>query len=72
MKLFVEDYPAILVVFAIVNVVVGVWGGIVFLKCLGKVQQFSAWRALGNSVLATLVVLVPVGVIGSVAIYLTS
>lgn len=49
--------------FFTIEVLVGVWAFIVFLKCLGQVQSFSAWKALGNVVLAGLVVFVPLTVI---------
>jgi len=32
--------------------VLGIWGFIVWLKCLGEVHRFSAWRALGASFMA--------------------
>ena len=38
---------------------VSIWAFVVFLHALGEVQGFSAWKALGNSILAGLVVLVP-------------
>jgi hypothetical protein len=43
--------------------VIAVWAFIVFLKCLGQVQGFSAWRALGNAALAWGIIFVPLGVI---------
>jgi len=39
--------------------VFGFWGIVLLTKCLGQVQGFSAWKALGNCVLALLVVVVP-------------
>ena len=39
--------------------IVSIWAFVVFLHALGEVQGFSAWKALGNSILAGLVVLVP-------------
>lgn len=49
--------------FALVQLVIGVWAVVVALKCLGQVQGFSAWKALGNCMLAGLVVVVPVVVL---------
>jgi Yip1 domain len=46
--------------FTALELTAAVWTLIVFLKCLGQVQGFSAWKALGNAALATLVVAVPV------------
>lgn len=42
-----------------VEVVIRLWTFVVYLKCLGQVQGFSAWKALGNTLLAGLVVIVP-------------
>jgi hypothetical protein len=51
--------------FAAIEVILGVWTLVVFLKCLGEVQGFSAWKALGNCVLVGLVFLVPIlGIVG--------
>jgi hypothetical protein len=44
----------------IVQLVTAVWGFITALHCLGEVQGFSAWRALGNVILAGAIVIVPV------------
>ncbi len=46
--------------FSVVEIILGVWALVVFLKCLGQVQGFSAWKALGNLVLAFLVIMVPI------------
>lgn len=58
--------PALTALFrgiSVVEFVVGVWAFVVFLKCLGEVQGFSAWRALGNILLVPLVILVTVFVV---------
>lgn len=39
-------------IFQIVCLVLGVWGAVVWLKCIGEVHGFSAWKALGASMLA--------------------
>lgn len=41
-------------------VVLGVWSLVLLLQGLGEVQQFSAWRALGNLVLSALVIVIPI------------
>ncbi len=46
-----------------VQFVIGIWTIVVFLKCLGQVQGFSAWKALGNSLLAALAIVVPILVV---------
>lgn len=42
----------VLVAVSVVELVLVVWMIVVFLKCLGQVQGFSAWLALGNVILA--------------------
>jgi len=39
------------------------WSFVIFFNCLGEVQGFSAWKAVGNYFLALLLVAVPVGAI---------
>lgn len=51
-----------------IDIILGIWALVVFLKCLGEVQGFSAWKALGNILLACLVVLGPLLGIASVAL----
>jgi len=48
---------------AIAEVVLNVWSFVIALHCLGQVQGFSAWRALGNQALTALVLLVPIAII---------
>ena len=45
--------------FSFCSVVIGVWSFVVFLHSLGEVQGFSAWKALGNTMLAVLAILIP-------------
>ena len=49
----------LLIVLGVIEFVFSIWSVIVGLKCLGEVQGFSAWKALGNCILAGLVILVP-------------
>jgi len=49
--------------FALVETTIGIWVCVAFLKCLGQVQGFSAWKALGNVLLASLVIAIPLLVI---------
>lgn len=51
---------AILLGFAIIELVVGLWAFVVFLQSLGEVHRFSGWKALGTVFLGTLVILVPI------------
>ena len=41
------------------RIVCGIWAFVAGLKCLGEVQGFSAWKALGNGLLAGLVIAAP-------------
>ncbi len=43
--------------FAAVEVVIGIWTIVVFLKCLGEVHRFSAWKALGATIIPGLILL---------------
>lgn len=42
-----------------IAILLSLWSFVLKLKALGEVQEFSAWRALGNLILASLVILVP-------------
>jgi hypothetical protein len=46
--------------FGIIEIVIGIWAFVVFLKCLGEAHRFSAWRALGTSFLAGLLIAIPI------------
>ncbi len=43
----------------VVEVVLGIWGFVVLLKCLAEAERFSAWKGLGNLLLAGGIVVVP-------------
>jgi hypothetical protein len=45
--------------FGLVEIVIGLWAFVILLKCLGEVHRFSAWRALGASVLGGLLIASP-------------
>lgn len=45
---------------SLIEVIIAVWALVVFLKCVGQVQGFSAWKALGNALLSALVIAVPI------------
>lgn len=57
---------------AAVELAIGVWAAIVELHCLGQVQGFSAWRALGNILLTGAVVAVPILCIIAVGVALAA
>lgn len=45
--------------FGVTEVAIGIWWFVVFLKCIGEVHAISAWKALGASLLAGLVLVGP-------------
>jgi hypothetical protein len=50
--------------FSMIEITIGLWAVVVFLKCLGQVQGFSAWKALGNMLLAGFFITIPISVLG--------
>ncbi len=52
---------AVLLGFVAVEVLATAWAFVVFLKCLGEVQGFSAWRALLNLLLPGLLIGLAIG-----------
>lgn len=68
-ELFTRETPKInaspilsvvLLGFGFIEIVMGIWGFIVLLKCLGEVNKFSAWKALGSVIIVLLIVLIPI------------
>ncbi len=66
-------YQSVQLVVGLLDVVLGIWSLVVGLKALGEVQGFSAWRALGNFVLAGVMALmagiaigIVVGIFGAI------
>jgi hypothetical protein len=53
--------------FGLVETGLGLWALVVFLMCLSEVQGFSFWRALGNGLLASLLLVVPFALLGMLA-----
>jgi hypothetical protein len=49
--------------FGAIHIIVAIWSIVVFLKCLGQVQGFSAWKALGNAILTGLIIFVPIAIV---------
>ena len=50
----------------------GIWSAVLYCKCLGQVQGFSAWKGLANMMLSLTVVVVPILVILVVVAALSS
>jgi len=64
-----EGNPAATLLFGFVKVVqvlIGFWGFVVSLKCIGEAHRFSAWRAFGAFVVTGLILAVPFGIVLSV------
>ena len=49
--------------FAALKIIIGLWAFVLLLKCIAQAQGFSAWLALGNLVLSVLAIIVPIGLI---------
>ena len=62
---------ALYLVFSIGTAVIGAWSFVVFLHSLGEVQGFSAWKALLNSLLAMLVVAIPLIVLALAMVWIS-
>jgi hypothetical protein len=50
----------VLMALGFVEIVLAIWSFVVLLKCLGEVNGFSAWRALGSLVLVLLLIAIPI------------
>jgi uncharacterized membrane protein YidH (DUF202 family) len=50
----------VLMVTGVLEAVLGIWSFVILLKCVGEVQGFSAWKALGSLILIGLVIFVPI------------
>ena len=48
-----------LLIFGVIEIIISIWAMVIYLKCLGQVQGFSAWKALANGFLAGLVAFIP-------------
>jgi len=46
----------VILIFVLIELVIGMWSVVVFLKGLGEVNTFSAWRALGVTLLGGVVI----------------
>lgn len=62
---------ALLFLFGAIEIGIGIWSFIISLKSIGEVQGFSAWKALLNSVLSGLVIVIPVIVLVLIGLILS-
>lgn len=67
-----ESLIVLMIGFAVIEIVLGVWAIVLVCKTLGQVQGFSAWKALGNLLLALLIVVVPIGIAVAVGVGVAS
>lgn len=61
----------ILLALVIIEFLAAVWSFFLLMHCLGQVQGFSAWKALGNAILAGLVIIIPVLVVVGIVFMVT-
>lgn len=59
----IEQRPFLYLSFGLLEATIGAWAFVVFLKTLGQVHGFSAWRALGSTLLAIPMFFVPIFVV---------
>ncbi|MCF6410681.1 Yip1 family protein [Pseudalkalibacillus salsuginis] len=53
----------LIIIFGIIETIIGIWTIFIFLKCLGEAHQFSAWKALLTTVLSFMVIILPLIII---------
>jgi hypothetical protein len=58
----------LLLVLGLIEIVIGLWTAVVFLKSLGEAHRFSAWRSLATTFLAGLVIAAPFLCLGVLAL----
>lgn len=46
--------------FMVLELVLAIWGLVIFLKCLGQVQKLSVWKALANAIITLALVLISI------------
>jgi len=56
--------------FGVIEIIVGLWVFVVFLKCLGEVHRFSAWKALATTLLPLVVIFVLITVLAGASLSL--
>lgn len=56
----IDAHPFLLLGFALLEIVLGIWGLVILVKGVAQVHGFSAWRGLFTVVVAVLLIAVPV------------
>lgn len=64
---FIGYQAGIVFLVFLIQTIVSIWGFILLLKCLGEVQGFSAWRALGNVLIPSVIIVGIIWVLGWLA-----
>lgn len=59
-----------LVIISVIELVLGIWGMVIALKCMAEAHQFSAWKALGVILLGFLAILVAIIVVAVIVVVL--
>ncbi|MDJ1478267.1 Yip1 family protein [Bacillus sp. LS15-K4] len=59
-------------IFAIIDIVIGIWTIIISLKCLGEAHQFSAWKALLTIIVSFMIIILPLVIIVFVIVGVTT
>jgi hypothetical protein len=55
-----DERPFTLVGFAVLQIVLGVWGLVILTKGVAQIHGFSAWRSLSAMIVAVLLIVLPV------------
>ena len=66
--IFTSEMPSlnekpVFVALRVVESVLSIWALVLVLKCVSQVQGFSIWKAVASTVLATLAIVVPIGLL---------
>ena len=78
-EMFTEEMPRLeaspalastLIAIAVVEVILTIWMLVCWLKLIGEAHEFSAWRALGSTLLAGVLLVVPLLLVAVVAVVL--
>lgn len=68
----IDAHPFALLGFALVEIVLGIWGLVILVKGVAQVHGFSSWRALSAVVVAVLLIAVPIVALALGVHYLVS
>lgn len=69
-QVFPQGQMALLLVLLLAKVVLSVWSLVIYINTLAEVQKFSALRAIGNIVIAGILIGVVVGILSILSMYI--